>query len=137
MIPSVAEGLSDDDCREGQVQPDTWIDSGHLARLFQRLVFPYVKLRIHLYCHLTFEPISTGHQARHPSVQNAYFVGASAHPGTGVPIALAGKSGVIDRPDYPIFLIKTVFSNRVQAVSRDGVPGSRGTTSRLVQRERL
>lgn len=34
----------------------------------------------------------TGHQARHPSVDNAYFVGASAHPGTGVPIALAGTS---------------------------------------------
>ncbi|SCV70131.1 BQ2448_1525 [Microbotryum intermedium] len=27
---------------------------------------------------------------RHPSVDRAYFVGASAHPGTGVPICLAG-----------------------------------------------
>jgi len=29
--------------------------------------------------------------ARHPTVKNAYFVGASAHPGTGVPIAIAGS----------------------------------------------
>lgn len=35
---------------------------------------------------LAFRP-----QSRHPSVPGAYFVGASAHPGTGVPIAIAGS----------------------------------------------
>ncbi|POY73284.1 hypothetical protein BMF94_3618 [Rhodotorula taiwanensis] len=34
---------------------------------------------------LAFRP-----KTRHPTVKNAYFVGASAHPGTGVPIVLAG-----------------------------------------------
>ena len=50
-------------------------------------------------------PLLTGHQARHPSVQNAYFVGASAHPGTGVPIALAGKSGFLG-PILQIFQLR-------------------------------
>ncbi|EIW67392.1 hypothetical protein TREMEDRAFT_34017, partial [Tremella mesenterica DSM 1558] len=31
------------------------------------------------------------HQARHSKLKGAYFVGASAHPGTGVPISIAGS----------------------------------------------
>lgn len=34
---------------------------------------------------LSFRP-----KTRHPSIDNLYFVGASTHPGTGVPICLAG-----------------------------------------------
>ncbi|GHJ85905.1 hypothetical protein NliqN6_2307 [Naganishia liquefaciens] len=41
--------------------------------------------------HDFFNVLAFRHQARHPSVKNAYFVGASVHPGTGVPIAIAGS----------------------------------------------
>lgn len=41
--------------------------------------------------HDFFNVLSFRHQARHPSISGAYFVGASAHPGTGVPIAIAGS----------------------------------------------
>jgi phytoene desaturase (3,4-didehydrolycopene-forming) len=40
---------------------------------------------------LSFRP-----RIRHPSIQGLYFVGASTHPGTGVPVCLAG-SGVTSR----------------------------------------
>lgn len=41
--------------------------------------------------HDFFNVLSFRHQARHPNVKNTYFVGASVHPGTGVPIAIAGS----------------------------------------------
>ncbi|ORY35350.1 hypothetical protein BCR39DRAFT_508926 [Naematelia encephala] len=41
--------------------------------------------------HDFFNVLAFRQQARHPSVKGAYFVGASAHPGTGVPIAIAGS----------------------------------------------
>ncbi|ORX38700.1 hypothetical protein BD324DRAFT_599654 [Kockovaella imperatae] len=41
--------------------------------------------------HDFFNVLSFRHQARHRSIKGAYFVGASAHPGTGVPIAIAGS----------------------------------------------
>ncbi|KAK6910688.1 hypothetical protein I203_104720 [Kwoniella mangroviensis CBS 8507] len=41
--------------------------------------------------HDFFNVLSFRQQARHPSLKGAYFVGASAHPGTGVPIAIAGS----------------------------------------------
>ncbi|WWC90916.1 uncharacterized protein L201_005854 [Kwoniella dendrophila CBS 6074] len=41
--------------------------------------------------HDFFNVLSFRQQARHPSLKGAYFVGASAHPGTGVPIAVAGS----------------------------------------------
>lgn len=40
--------------------------------------------------HDFFNVLSFRPKTRHPTVGNAYFVGASAHPGTGVPIVLAG-----------------------------------------------
>nr|AHB14354.1 phytoene dehydrogenase [Rhodotorula diobovata] len=40
--------------------------------------------------HDFFNVLSFRPKTRHPTVKNAYFVGASAHPGTGVPIVLAG-----------------------------------------------
>lgn len=41
--------------------------------------------------HDFFNVLSFRPQSRHPSIKSAYFVGASAHPGTGVPIAIAGS----------------------------------------------
>ncbi|KAJ9113041.1 hypothetical protein QFC22_006137 [Naganishia vaughanmartiniae] len=41
--------------------------------------------------HDFFNVLAFRHQARHPTLPNAYFVGASVHPGTGVPIAIAGS----------------------------------------------
>ncbi|TKA55937.1 hypothetical protein B0A53_01636 [Rhodotorula sp. CCFEE 5036] len=40
--------------------------------------------------HSFFNVLAFRPKTRHPTVKNAYFVGASAHPGTGVPIVLAG-----------------------------------------------
>ncbi|GAA5858629.1 hypothetical protein JCM1840_006490 [Sporobolomyces johnsonii] len=40
--------------------------------------------------HSFFNVLSFRPKTRHPTVKGAYFVGASAHPGTGVPIVLAG-----------------------------------------------
>ncbi|KAL7423520.1 hypothetical protein Q5752_001100 [Cryptotrichosporon argae] len=41
--------------------------------------------------HDFFNVLAFRHQAKHPKLDGAYFVGASAHPGTGVPIAIAGS----------------------------------------------
>ncbi|KAK4687942.1 hypothetical protein P7C73_g2172, partial [Tremellales sp. Uapishka_1] len=41
--------------------------------------------------HDFFNVLAFRQQARHPTLKGAYFVGASAHPGTGVPIAIAGS----------------------------------------------
>ncbi|KAJ9117681.1 hypothetical protein QFC24_006395 [Naganishia onofrii] len=41
--------------------------------------------------HDFFNVLAFRHQARHPTLANTYFVGASVHPGTGVPIAIAGS----------------------------------------------
>lgn len=41
--------------------------------------------------HDFFNVLAFRHQARHPTLKNSYFVGASVHPGTGVPIAIAGS----------------------------------------------
>ncbi|KAM0789932.1 hypothetical protein ACM66B_006772 [Microbotryomycetes sp. NB124-2] len=40
--------------------------------------------------HSFFNVLAFRPKTRHPSVKRAYFVGASTHPGTGVPICLAG-----------------------------------------------
>ncbi|KAK0661388.1 Phytoene desaturase [Lasiodiplodia hormozganensis] len=41
--------------------------------------------------HSFFNVLSFRPKTRHPSVRGLYFVGASTHPGTGVPICLAGS----------------------------------------------
>ncbi|KAL1618188.1 hypothetical protein SLS54_007429 [Diplodia seriata] len=41
--------------------------------------------------HSFFNVLSFRPKTRHPSVKGLYFVGASTHPGTGVPICLAGS----------------------------------------------
>lgn len=40
--------------------------------------------------HSFFNVLSFRPKTKHPSIQDLYFVGASTHPGTGVPIVLAG-----------------------------------------------
>ncbi|GAA6040558.1 hypothetical protein JCM8097_005463 [Rhodosporidiobolus ruineniae] len=56
--------------------------------------------------HSFFNVLSFRPKTRHPSVKNAYFVGASAHPGTGVPIVLAGArmatTQILDDLNLPI-----------------------------------
>ncbi|GAA6016255.1 hypothetical protein JCM10207_000447 [Rhodosporidiobolus poonsookiae] len=56
--------------------------------------------------HSFFNVLSFRPKTRHPSVKNAYFVGASAHPGTGVPIVLAGArmatTQILDDLQLPI-----------------------------------
>ncbi|GAA5993435.1 hypothetical protein JCM11641_007158 [Rhodosporidiobolus odoratus] len=56
--------------------------------------------------HSFFNVLSFRPKTRHPSVKNAYFVGASAHPGTGVPIVLAGArmatTQILDDLSLPI-----------------------------------
>jgi phytoene desaturase (3,4-didehydrolycopene-forming) len=41
--------------------------------------------------HSFFNVLSFRPKTRHPSIKDLYFVGASTHPGTGVPIVLAGS----------------------------------------------
>jgi phytoene desaturase (3,4-didehydrolycopene-forming) len=41
--------------------------------------------------HSFFNVLSFRPKTKHPSIKNLYFVGASTHPGTGVPIVLAGS----------------------------------------------
>ena len=41
--------------------------------------------------HSFFNVLSFRPSTKHPSIKNLYFVGASTHPGTGVPIVLAGS----------------------------------------------
>ncbi|BGP17730.1 hypothetical protein JCM10213_005311 [Rhodosporidiobolus nylandii] len=56
--------------------------------------------------HSFFNVLAFRPKTRHPSVKNAYFVGASAHPGTGVPIVLAGArmaaTQILDDLNLPI-----------------------------------
>ncbi|BGP41469.1 hypothetical protein JCM10449v2_005456 [Rhodotorula kratochvilovae] len=56
--------------------------------------------------HDFFNVLSFRPKTRHPTVKNAYFVGASAHPGTGVPIVLAGArlatTQILDDMGMPI-----------------------------------
>lgn len=46
--------------------------------------------------HSFFNVLSFRPKTTHPSIQNLYFVGASTHPGTGVPIVLAGAKIVAE-----------------------------------------
>ncbi|GAA5864739.1 hypothetical protein JCM8547_008291 [Rhodosporidiobolus lusitaniae] len=56
--------------------------------------------------HSFFNVLSFRPKTRHPRYKNAYFVGASAHPGTGVPIVLAGArmatTQIIDDMGLPV-----------------------------------
>ncbi|GFZ49305.1 Phytoene desaturase [Saitozyma sp. JCM 24511] len=65
---------------EGVNTPETWKDKFNLTHG-----------SILGITHDFFNVLAFRQQARHPTVRGAYFVGASAHPGTGVPIAIAGS----------------------------------------------
>nr|XP_018261260.1 uncharacterized protein I303_05696 [Kwoniella dejecticola CBS 10117]OBR83418.1 hypothetical protein I303_05696 [Kwoniella dejecticola CBS 10117] len=73
-------GLKDKIVWEGVNTPQTWKDKFNLTHG-----------SILGITHDFFNVLSFRQQARHPSLKGAYFVGASAHPGTGVPIAIAGS----------------------------------------------
>jgi phytoene desaturase (3,4-didehydrolycopene-forming) len=47
--------------------------------------------------HSFFNVLSFRPKTQHPSINDLYFVGASTHPGTGVPIVLAGAKLVTDQ----------------------------------------
>jgi phytoene desaturase (3,4-didehydrolycopene-forming) len=47
--------------------------------------------------HSFFNVLSFRPKTKHPSIQDLYFVGASTHPGTGVPIVLAGAKLVAEQ----------------------------------------
>lgn len=47
--------------------------------------------------HSFFNVLSFRPKTKHPSIENFYFVGASTHPGTGVPIVLAGAKIVTEQ----------------------------------------
>jgi phytoene desaturase (3,4-didehydrolycopene-forming) len=47
--------------------------------------------------HSFFNVLSFRPKTKHPSIKDLYFVGASTHPGTGVPIVLAGAKLVTDQ----------------------------------------
>nr|XP_019044479.1 hypothetical protein I302_06390 [Kwoniella bestiolae CBS 10118]OCF23409.1 hypothetical protein I302_06390 [Kwoniella bestiolae CBS 10118] len=73
-------GLKDKIVWEGVNTPQTWKEKFNLTHG-----------SILGITHDFFNVLSFRQQARHPSLKGAYFVGASAHPGTGVPIAIAGS----------------------------------------------
>nr|XP_019011290.1 uncharacterized protein I206_03387 [Kwoniella pini CBS 10737]OCF50071.1 hypothetical protein I206_03387 [Kwoniella pini CBS 10737] len=73
-------GFKDKILWEGVNTPQTWKDKFNLTHG-----------SILGITHDFFNVLSFRQQARHPSLKGAYFVGASAHPGTGVPIAIAGS----------------------------------------------
>nr|XP_031860064.1 uncharacterized protein CI109_004427 [Kwoniella shandongensis]KAA5527136.1 hypothetical protein CI109_004427 [Kwoniella shandongensis] len=72
-------GLREKIVWEGVNTPQTWKDKFNLTHG-----------SILGITHDFFNVLAFRQQARHPTLKNAYFVGASAHPGTGVPIAIAG-----------------------------------------------
>ncbi|EOD46013.1 putative phytoene dehydrogenase protein [Neofusicoccum parvum UCRNP2] len=47
--------------------------------------------------HDFFNVLSFRPKTRHPSIRGLYFVGASTHPGTGVPICLAGSKVTVEQ----------------------------------------
>jgi phytoene desaturase (3,4-didehydrolycopene-forming) len=66
--------------------PTTWRDSFNLDR------GAILGLSHSFFNVLSFRP-----KTKHPSIKDLYFVGASTHPGTGVPIVLAGAKLVTDQ----------------------------------------
>jgi phytoene desaturase (3,4-didehydrolycopene-forming) len=66
--------------------PPTWRDSFNLDR------GAILGLSHSFFNVLSFRP-----KTQHPSIKDLYFVGASTHPGTGVPIVLAGAKLVTDQ----------------------------------------
>lgn len=70
--------------------------------------------------HDFFNVLAFRHQARHPTLRNSYFVGASVHPGTGVPIAIAGSRLVTETvlEDLGVSLPATYTAKEAAATNR-------------------
>ena len=79
--------------------------------------------------HDFFNVLSFRHQARHPAVKGAYFVGASVHPGTGVPIAIAGSRLCAEAILSDLNLPVTVQRTTLQATMRITILQIEGLTS--------
>ena len=82
---SLAESLSACIVHERIHSPPTWREELNLDR------GAILGLAHNFFNMLCFRP-----QIRHPDVKGLYFVGASTHPGTGVPVVLAGAKIVAE-----------------------------------------
>ena len=96
--------------------------------------------------HDFFNVLAFRHQARHPSIKGAYFVGASAHPGTGVsskplhkssPLVLADQGRYLSRSLAPSFVRRpcsliSVSRNPDLTHSNDPSPHHRWTSNIVV-----
>lgn len=78
--------------------------------------------------HSFFNVLAFRPKVKHPSIAGVYFVGASTHPGTGVPIVLAGakitaEMVLRDRGEA------IPWAGRPRAVRDDGVPQAKDTSA--------
>jgi phytoene desaturase (3,4-didehydrolycopene-forming) len=73
--------------------------------------------------HSFFNVLSFRPKTQHPSINDLFFVGASTHPGTGVPIVLAGAKLVTDQVLKHLGLAKRI------AVQDKGYYTTQGTNS--------
>jgi phytoene desaturase (3,4-didehydrolycopene-forming) len=71
--------------------------------------------------HSFFNVLSFRPKTMHPSITNLYFVGASTHPGTGVPIVLAGAKIVSEE------ILKTLAQVIPWAKGQETVGGKEGS----------
>ncbi|KAF1958611.1 phytoene desaturase [Byssothecium circinans] len=69
--------------------------------------------------HSFFNVLSFRPKTKHPSIDNLYFVGASTHPGTGVPIVLAGAKIVSEQ------VLKAIRMPIPWALTKEGQSKSR------------
>lgn len=66
--------------------------------------------------HSFFNVLSFRPKTKHPSIRDLYFVGASTHPGTGVPIVLAGAKLVTEQ-----VLTHLGLKDRIPKDAKEGV----------------
>jgi phytoene desaturase (3,4-didehydrolycopene-forming) len=78
--------------------------------------------------HSFFNVLSFRPKTKHPSIKDLYFVGASTHPGTGVPIVLAGAKLVTEQ-----VLKHMGLQDRIARQDRDGEKGTRNVSALDVQ----
>ncbi|RDW74099.1 hypothetical protein BP5796_07541 [Coleophoma crateriformis] len=75
--------------------------------------------------HSFFNVLAFRPKTKHPQVRNCYFVGASTHPGTGVPIVLAGAKITTEQilSDFGMYI---PWKDKPNVVQDTGVPQSKG-----------
>jgi phytoene desaturase (3,4-didehydrolycopene-forming) len=82
--------------------------------------------------HSFFNVLSFRPKTKHPSIKDLYFVGASTHPGTGVPIVLAGAKLVTEQ-----VLKHLGLQDRIARQDRDGEKGARSVGALDVQQSSI